>query len=113
MEEVKLQIRQHLERRRAPEAAREYVDTLRETAGVSLGRIVGPLWGGFAFDLDINYPFWSGAAILLTGFGVSLVRLSSEPIPESDATLKVAEGNSLGFIDDKVNPLVKTSDRQQ
>jgi predicted DsbA family dithiol-disulfide isomerase len=33
-EEVKQQIRDHLERRRAPEAAREYVDSLREGANV-------------------------------------------------------------------------------
>jgi predicted DsbA family dithiol-disulfide isomerase len=34
VEEVKTQIRDHLERRRAPEAAREYVDSLREAASV-------------------------------------------------------------------------------
>jgi hypothetical protein len=78
---------------------------------MSLGRIAGPLWGGFSFDLDISYPFWSGTAILLAGLGVSLVRPSGERILESDATLEVAEGDSLGFVDDKVNPLVKTTDR--
>ncbi len=36
MEEVKTQIRDHLERRRAPEAAREYVDSLREAANVAV-----------------------------------------------------------------------------
>jgi predicted DsbA family dithiol-disulfide isomerase len=36
MEEVKTQIRDHLERRRAPEAAREYVDSLREQANVAV-----------------------------------------------------------------------------
>jgi predicted DsbA family dithiol-disulfide isomerase len=34
VEEVKTQNRDHLERRRAPEAAREYVDSLREAASV-------------------------------------------------------------------------------
>jgi len=82
-------------------------------SAMSLGRIVGPLWGGFAFDLNISYPFWCGAAILLAGFGVSLVRLNGERITESDATLKVAEGDGLGFIDDKVTPMVKTTVRQR
>jgi len=36
MEEVNAQIRDHLERRRAPEAAREYVDSLREAAHVAV-----------------------------------------------------------------------------
>ena len=80
-------------------------------SAMSLGRIAGPLWGGFSFGLDISYPFWSGTAILLAGLGVSLVRPSGERILESDATLEVAEGDSLGFVDDKVNPLVKTTDR--
>ncbi|MEN8160537.1 MAG: thioredoxin domain-containing protein [Myxococcota bacterium] len=36
IDEVKTQVREHLERRRAPEAAREYVDTLREAAQVTM-----------------------------------------------------------------------------
>jgi DHA1 family multidrug resistance protein-like MFS transporter len=40
---------------------------------VSLARVVGPLWAGFAFDLNLSYPYLSGAAVLLIGFVVSLV----------------------------------------
>jgi len=40
---------------------------------MSLGRIVGPLWAGFAFDMNFNYPYLSGAAILFIGFLISLV----------------------------------------
>lgn len=36
VDEVKAQIRDHLERRRAPEAAREYVDSLRQAANVAV-----------------------------------------------------------------------------
>jgi protein-disulfide isomerase len=36
VEEVKKQIRDHLERRRAPEAAREYVDSLRKAANAAV-----------------------------------------------------------------------------
>lgn len=60
-------------------------------SAMSLGRIAGPLWGGFVFDLNIRYPFWSGAAILLFGFVVSLLRTSGERVTEGDATLKPAE----------------------
>ena len=38
---------------------------------MSLGRIVGPLWAGFAFDVDVDYPYLSGAVLMLIGFAVS------------------------------------------
>ena len=60
-------------------------------SAMSLGRIAGPMWGGIAFDLNIRYPFWSGAAILLAGFLVSLVRLDSERVSQSDATIRAAK----------------------
>ncbi len=43
------------------------------SAANSLGRVVGPLWGGYLYDIDIEYPFFSGAASLLLGLLVSLV----------------------------------------
>jgi DHA1 family multidrug resistance protein-like MFS transporter len=39
---------------------------------MSLGRILGPIWAGFAFDLGINYPYLSGSGFMLLGFVVSL-----------------------------------------
>jgi len=44
-------------------------------AFISLGQIAGPIWAGYVFDVNVNYPYLSGAVILLVGFGVSLVRL--------------------------------------
>ncbi|MBN1179757.1 MAG: MFS transporter [Anaerolineae bacterium] len=41
-------------------------------AFMSLGRIAGPIWAGAVFDVDVNYPYLSGAAIMLIGFLVSL-----------------------------------------
>jgi len=38
----------------------------------SLGRVVGPVWAGFAFDLNFSLPYLSGAAIMFAGFLVSL-----------------------------------------
>jgi DHA1 family multidrug resistance protein-like MFS transporter len=42
---------------------------------VSLGRIVGPLFAGAIFDLDIRLPYLSGAAILGMGFVVGILGL--------------------------------------
>lgn len=37
-------------------------------AYMSLGRIFGPLWAGSMLELNLNYPFLSGAAIMLLAF---------------------------------------------
>jgi DHA1 family multidrug resistance protein-like MFS transporter len=39
----------------------------------SLGRIVGPIWAGFAFDANPSLPYLSGAVIMVAGFLVSLI----------------------------------------
>jgi DHA1 family multidrug resistance protein-like MFS transporter len=49
---------------------------------LSLGRIIGPLWAGFVYELNLNMPYWSGALIMLVGFAISLAALKSQdPIP--------------------------------
>ncbi|MCJ7626358.1 MAG: MFS transporter, partial [Anaerolineaceae bacterium] len=40
---------------------------------VSLGRIGGPIWAGYMFDLNFSYPFISGSVIMFIGFLVSLI----------------------------------------
>jgi DHA1 family multidrug resistance protein-like MFS transporter len=45
------------------------------SAMTSLGRVIGPLWGGYIYDLNIEYPFFSGAATLAIGWLVSLFGL--------------------------------------
>jgi DHA1 family multidrug resistance protein-like MFS transporter len=42
------------------------------SAMTSLGRVVGPLWGGYIYDINIEYPFFSGAGTLALGLLVSL-----------------------------------------
>ncbi|MFT3895199.1 MAG: MFS transporter [Anaerolineales bacterium] len=37
-------------------------------AFISLGRVIGPLWAGAALDMNINFPFITGATIMLIGF---------------------------------------------
>jgi len=44
----------------------------------SLGRVVGPIWAGFAFDLNYNLPYLSGAAIMFVGFLASLIWVTQE-----------------------------------
>jgi DHA1 family multidrug resistance protein-like MFS transporter len=44
-------------------------------AFVSLGRIIGPLLGGFIFDINLLLPYLSGSVIMAAGFVVSLFTL--------------------------------------
>lgn len=48
----------------------------------SLGRAVGPLWAGFAFDQYSTLSFWTGALIQLIAFVVSTRMLSRDPLPD-------------------------------
>jgi hypothetical protein len=50
----------------------------------SLGRIVGPVWAGYTYDINGTYPFWSGLVAMLVGFVVSLVWVRPEQ-PQSEA----------------------------
>ena len=35
---------------------------------MSLGKIVGPIWAGYAFDINLSYPYISGSVVLLLSF---------------------------------------------
>jgi len=52
-------------------------------SATSLGRILGPLWAGFIYEVNIGFPFLSGAIILLGGFLISMLAISpqSQPVP--------------------------------
>jgi DHA1 family multidrug resistance protein-like MFS transporter len=43
---------------------------------ISLGRIVGPIWAGFIFDVNVSYPYLSGAGVMFVGFLISLAWVS-------------------------------------
>jgi DHA1 family multidrug resistance protein-like MFS transporter len=47
-------------------------------AFMSLGRVVGPMWAGVVLDININFPFMTGATIMLIGFVTSLLYLKKE-----------------------------------
>jgi DHA1 family multidrug resistance protein-like MFS transporter len=64
----------------------------------SLGRVVGPIWAGFAFDLNYSLPYLSGTAIMFVGFLISLVWVTQQgkcpvhtvqdlPVVEPDRTV--------------------------
>ena len=44
---------------------------------MSLGRIAGPIWAGFVFDLNPLFPYLSGSLFMLIGFGVSLLAIKA------------------------------------
>jgi predicted MFS family arabinose efflux permease len=50
------------------------------SAANSLGRVIGPLWGGYLYDINIEYPFFSGAASLLLGLLLSLLGLKKQAV---------------------------------
>ena len=52
----------------------------------SLGRVVGPLWAGTLFDVNINLPYLSAAVIMLIAFGLSLFKMK-RPAPLQEAAL--------------------------
>jgi DHA1 family multidrug resistance protein-like MFS transporter len=59
---------------------------------MSLGRIVGPVWAGFVFDVNFDYPYLSGAAILFVGFVISLIWLTRRGEELADAGLRSSTG---------------------
>jgi DHA1 family multidrug resistance protein-like MFS transporter len=45
---------------------------------MSLGRVMGPLWAGVVMDIDLRYPFATGAIVMLLGFIASLFYLKEQ-----------------------------------
>lgn len=39
----------------------------------SLANVLGPIFGGFLFDLDINYPFYFSTVIILIGLVIAMM----------------------------------------
>lgn len=40
---------------------------------MSLGRIIGPTWAGFVFDVDLSYPYISGGIVMLIAFTATFI----------------------------------------
>ena len=52
-------------------------------AFMSLGRIVGPMWAGFALDFSLVLPYLTGSLVMFTGFILSVLKLHPIPIAEA------------------------------
>lgn len=63
------------------------------TAFASLGRVFGPLWAGFIFDINMMYPFASGAVTLFAGFLFAMLGLRT-----------VRRGSASGQASQAANP---------
>jgi len=57
---------------------------------MSLGRVAGPIWAGFIFDVNVNYPYLSGSVIMFIGFLISLVWVSQGSKETTDKRLQPA-----------------------
>ena len=53
-------------------------------AFMALGRIAGPLWAGNALDMNLSYPFVTGATIMLVAFAASLFYLPHILSPKTE-----------------------------
>ena len=59
---------------------------------MSLGRIIGPLWAGTMFDINLSWPYISGAVVMAILFVASLIWLQTRPntLPEINHQTKPA-----------------------
>jgi DHA1 family multidrug resistance protein-like MFS transporter len=48
------------------------------SAATSLGRVIGPLWAGYLYEVNIEFPYLSGAVTLMLGLLVSLLGLQKK-----------------------------------
>ena len=61
----------------------------------SMGRIVGPIWAGFIFDLDLRYPYLSGSIVMLVGFIFSLFTVRQETGEKTPEASEVSGGQRI------------------
>ena len=58
---------------------------------MSLGRVIGPLWAGVVIDINLYFPFITGAIIMLIGFIASLIYLKETPLTKSTPAIESAD----------------------
>ena len=56
------------------------------SAANSLGRVAGPIWAGYLYVVNIEYPYVSGAGVLLAGLLFCIVWL--RPVPREGAAIR-------------------------
>ena len=60
-------------------------------AYMSLGRVVGPLWAGAIIDINIHFPFITGAILMLIGLVASMIYLRNEIPSESKPAMEATD----------------------
>jgi DHA1 family multidrug resistance protein-like MFS transporter len=55
---------------------------------MSLGRILGPIWAGFVFDLNVNLPYLSGSIFMMIGFLVSVMILKDSVMQKNEEPIR-------------------------
>jgi DHA1 family multidrug resistance protein-like MFS transporter len=77
------------------------------SAFMSLGQIAGPIWSGYLFDVNIHYPYLSGACVMAAGLAASLVYLregaTGQPMP-SDAPERSGSAQAVARPDRSLKP---------
>ncbi|MEN9938028.1 MAG: hypothetical protein RLZZ387_4607 [Chloroflexota bacterium] len=63
------------------------------SASASLGKVIGPLWAGYLYEVNIEYPYRSGAATFLLGLVVCIAGL--RPAGRGDQARPPASGQVL------------------
>ena len=72
--------------------------------------MIGSLWTGLAIDINIHFPFTTGAIIMLIGFFASMVYLrretasKAEPAMEASDSLYIYRGEILCHLLDQLDP---------
>jgi DHA1 family multidrug resistance protein-like MFS transporter len=64
----------------------------------SLGRVAGPIWAGFIFEVNLNYPYLSGSVIMFVGFLVSLVCVAQTIALKEEKPVPVQQESSSEMI---------------
>ncbi len=66
-----------------------------ENSFMSLGRVVGPLWAGYSYDLNVEFPFFTGAFFMAVAFVISFFLIADKPV---ETAAQVSSPNRLtGF----------------
>jgi len=60
-------------------------------AFMSLGRVIGPLWAGAVIDINLFFPFITGAAVMSLGFIGSLVYLREESSLKAEPVIEATD----------------------
>jgi DHA1 family multidrug resistance protein-like MFS transporter len=60
-------------------------------AYMSLGRVIGPLWAGAVIDINMFFPFITGAAVMMLGFVASLIYLRDESSSKAGPVIEATD----------------------